>query len=162
MAKFCIRSSTNIDAYIDGYWATTYHADGLIIASPTGSTAYALAAGGPILPPELNNILLVPIAAHFTLDRPLVLSEGAVIEVVVRDSASAQPVFSIDGETIASLQPDDSIVIQASQLRSRFVRTREKSYFYRSILDRMEPRQQDRPEVLDRSLKIQSIHAKRD
>jgi NAD+ kinase len=66
-----------LQLYIDGDWATTYHADALIVASATGSTAYALAVGGPILPPELRNFLIVPVAPHLSMDRPIVLSEGA-------------------------------------------------------------------------------------
>ena len=65
-----------LETYIDGHWTTTYNADALVISSATGSTAYALACGGPILPPELKNILVVPAAAHLSMDRPMVLSEA--------------------------------------------------------------------------------------
>src|SRR5258708_5878265 len=129
-----------LEAYIDRVWATTYNADGLIIATPTGSTAYGLAAGGPILPPQLKNILVVPVAAHLSFDRSLVLSEGAVIEIVVSPETQADVVLYIDGDAITDLQINDSVVVQASDYLSRFVRLRDKNYFYRSILDRMEPR----------------------
>jgi NAD+ kinase len=69
---------------VDGRRLTSYVADGLIAATATGSTAYALAAGGPILPPELRNILLVPIAAHLSVDRAVVLSEGSSVSIVVK------------------------------------------------------------------------------
>ncbi|MEP7294437.1 MAG: NAD(+)/NADH kinase, partial [Chloroflexota bacterium] len=72
-----------LDTYIDHDWTTTYNADALIVATATGSTAYALACGGPILPPELRSILVVPVAPHLSLERPIVLPEGAMIEVVV-------------------------------------------------------------------------------
>ena len=64
----------------DGYPVASYVADGLIVSTPTGSTAYALAAGGPILPPEVRNILLVPLAAHLSPDQSLVLSEGSGLQ----------------------------------------------------------------------------------
>jgi NAD+ kinase len=132
--------SVLLEAYIDKGWATTYDADGLIIATPTGSTAYALAVGGPILPPELKNILVTPVAAHLSFDRPLVLSEGSIVEVVVSPENVTDIVLNIDGETVAELQSNDTVVVRASELISRFVRLRDRNYFYRSILDRMEPR----------------------
>src|SRR3990170_5662469 len=70
-----------LEASVDGRHLTTYIADGLIAATPTGSTAYALAVGGPILPPELRNILIVPIAPHLSVDRAVVLAEGSSVRV---------------------------------------------------------------------------------
>ena len=61
---------------VDGYLLATYMADGLIASTPTGSTAYALAAGGPIMPPELRNILIIPVAPHLSVDRAIILSRG--------------------------------------------------------------------------------------
>ena len=80
---------------IDGGELTTYVADGLIVATPTGSTAYALAVGGPILPPELRNILLIAIAPHLSIDRAIVLPQGAAVEVIVRTDHEA--ILSVDG-----------------------------------------------------------------
>lgn len=129
-----------MDAYIDGNWTTHYNADGLIVSTPTGSTAYALAVGGPILPPELKNILVVAVAPHLTLDRPIVLSEGATIEVSIAPETATNVILSVDGEIMGDLDPTDSVVVYASSLISRFARVRERNYFYRSLLDRMEPR----------------------
>lgn len=129
-----------LDSYIDHDWTTTYNADALIIATATGSTAYALASGGPILPPELRNILVVPVAPHLSLDRPMVLPEGAMIEVIVATEGAMVTVLSADGVALCELRPEDRVMVQASQLVSRFVRLREKTYFYRSLLDRLEPR----------------------
>jgi NAD+ kinase len=129
-----------LDLYIDGEWTTTYNADGLIIATPTGSTAYALAVDGPILPPELKNILVVPVAPHLSLDRPLVLSQGATVEVVVAPGRAAPCTLIADGDTLEELLDGDEISIHSSDFTSRFVRVREHNYFYRSLLDRMEPR----------------------
>jgi NAD+ kinase len=129
-----------LDAYIDKDWATTYHADALIIATATGSTAYALACGGPILPPELRNILIVPVAPHLSMDRPIVLSEGATVEVIAASNNTTDIVLAIDGVIMGNMEPDDRLRIQASEHISRFVRLRERNYFYRSLLDRLEPR----------------------
>ena len=126
------------ETYIDGAWTTAYRADALIIATPTGSTAYALAVGGPILPPELHNLIVVPVAAHLSLDRPLVLSGDAVVEVVTH--CSHQAVLTVDGQLVGELRDGDRVTIRATEHVSRFVRTGERTYFYRSILDRMEPK----------------------
>jgi len=131
-----------LETYIDDHWTTTYHADALVIATPTGSTAYALACGGPILPPQLKNILVVPSAPHLSMDRPLVLSEGATVEVL--PSATNRTVITItaDGALVTDLMVGDKVRVQASQHVSQFVRMRERNYFYRSLLDRFEPRVQ--------------------
>src|SRR6185503_10719088 len=92
---------------IDGGELTTYVADGLIIATPTGSTAYALAAGGPILPPELKNILLIAIAPHLSIDRAIVLSQGSRVEVIVR--TDHQAILSADGQYEVPLQDGDEV-----------------------------------------------------
>jgi NAD+ kinase len=140
ISRGAVARSVLLETYIDREWATTYNADGLIVATPTGSTAYGLAAGGPILPPELKNILVMPVAAHLSFDRPLVLSEGSTVEVVVAKETQADVVLNVDGDTVTMLQIGDSVVIHASEYLSKFVRLRDHNYFYRSILDRVEPR----------------------
>jgi len=150
ISRGSVARSVLLDTYIDSGWATTYNADGLIIATPTGSTAYALAADGPILPPELKNILIVPIAAHLSFNRPMVLSEGSTVEIIVAPETLADIGLNVDGEHIADLQIGDSVIVQASEYVSRFVRLRERNYFYRSILDRMEPRMPIRREPDER------------
>ena len=129
-----------LETYIDGDWTTTYHADALVVATATGSTAYALACGGPILPPQLKNILIVPAAPHLSMSRPIVLAEGS--KVVVRPASRNQStvLLNADGTILGELQSGDSVRIQASDHVTRFVRMRGRNYFYRSLLDRLEPR----------------------
>ena len=129
-----------INTFIDKHWTTTYNSDALIISTPTGSTAYALATGGPILPPELRNILMVPVAPHLSMDRPLVLSEGAVVDIEPTDENRHQIVLTVDGSVIAEIQDDQHVCIRSAEPVSEFVRMRDPNYFYRSLLDRMEPR----------------------
>lgn len=133
-----------LETYIDRGWTTTYAADALIIATATGSTAYALAVGGPILPPELRNILIVPVAPHLTMDRPIVVSEGAVIDVFIAPENRTGVIVAADGVLAATLQVGDRVTVQASAHVSRFVRLRGRNYFYRSLLDRLEPRHPSR------------------
>jgi NAD+ kinase len=129
-----------MNMYIDGDWTTTYNADALIIATATGSTAYGLAAGGPILPPELRNILVVPVAPHLSLDRPIVLPEGATVDVVPAPDTQQEMGVAVDGEGLTSVGSGDRVQVQACDYVSHFIRLRARNYFYRSLLDRLEPR----------------------
>ncbi len=152
ISRGIVPRTIRLETYIDQDWATTYNADALIIATATGSTAYALACGGPILPPELRNILIVPVAPHLSMERPIVLSEGATVEVVAAEDNSSEIVLTVDGIEMGMVQPGDRIRVQASQHISRFVRLRERHYFYRSLLDRLEPRVQSRHQPEDKRL----------
>ena len=124
-----------IEAYIDGGLFLRYVADGVIVATATGSTAYALAAGGPILPPELKNILLVPVAPHMVTDRPMVLDEGTMVEL--RVASDHHTVLSADGRDAVDLARDDRVRMQASPYVCHFVRVQPRSYFYRTLMERM-------------------------
>jgi len=114
----------------EGYM-NSYIADGVIVATATGSTGYALAAGGPILPPELRNMLILPIAPHLSLDRAVVLAEGA--EVNLYPSIIHDVVISIDGMDPIMLAEGDRIHIQANQHSLLMVRFGEPNYFYRNL-----------------------------
>jgi NAD+ kinase len=125
---------------IDGGHLATYVADGLIVATPTGSTAYALAAGGPILPPQLRNILLVPVAPHLSMERPIVLSEGVTVRIAVGGGRPA--VLTVDGRVQAELKNGDEVTVGASPHVARFARVQEQTYFYRTLVPRLVPRNQ--------------------
>lgn len=124
-----------LPTYIDGGYLTTYIADGLIIATATGSTAYALAAGGPILPPELENFLLIPLAPHLSLDRAIVLSKGVTIQVQV--STDHTSILTVDGQLEIELSDGDEVVMSAGSSVAHFVRLQEKNYFYRTLMQRL-------------------------
>ena len=123
-------------AEVDGRYLTTYVADALIAATPTGSTAYALAAGGPILPPELRNILLVAVAPHLSIDRAIVLAEGSSVSITVH--TDHQAVLSVDGQTSVTLKDGDQIFAHASDHTVQFVRFQDPGYFYRNLTPHME------------------------
>lgn len=122
-------------ANVDGRFLTTYVADGLIAATPTGSTAYALAAGGPILPPELRNILLVAVAPHLSLDRAIVLSEGSSVSITVH--TDHQAVLSPDGQVPIGLADGDRVDAYASEHSVQFLRFQDPDYFYRNLTPHM-------------------------
>jgi NAD+ kinase len=136
IGRGAIARPVRLKTLIDGGELTTYVADGLIAATPTGSTAYALAVGGPILPPELRNILLIAIAPHLSIDRAIVLPQGAAVEIVVRSDHEAQ--LTIDGGLPVPLQDDDVICVRISAYTTRFVRARSRQYFYTSLMQRMQ------------------------
>jgi NAD+ kinase len=124
----------HLTASVDGRELISYVADGLIAATPTGSTAYALAAGGPILPPELRNILLVPIAPHLSVDRAVVLSEGSMVSMMPK---SENAVLSVDGQAPVNLMEDDHIDVRAADINAQFVRFGDPGYFYRNLTAHM-------------------------
>jgi len=128
--------------HIDGGHLVTYAADGIIVATPTGSTAYALAAGGPILPPELHNILVIPIAPHLSLEQAIVLSEGAVVDLHI--STDHEAILTVDGQFALALEDGDQVVVRASPYLARFARVQERTYFYRTLLARLRPGLEDR------------------
>lgn len=97
---------------VDGKTVYDARADGLIVATPTGSTAYSLSAGGPILHPSLNAWVIVPMFPHTMADRPLVLMDDAVICLSITDTNPSLPLISCDGQTHISVMPSDRIQIQ--------------------------------------------------
>jgi len=123
-----------LTAFVDTRQLASYVADGLIASTATGSTAYALAAGGPILPPELRNILLVPIAPHLSVDRAVVLAAGSSVKILVK---SENAVMSVDGQLPTPAMEDDQVVITAADVTAQFVRFGDPDYFYRNITAHM-------------------------
>jgi len=104
----------DLEARADGQLVTTYHADGLIVSTPTGSTAYTLSAGGPILLPGVPSMVLTPICPHALTQRPLVLPDSAVIEVIVHPRGG-EVQLAIDGQEGAPLQEGDLVEVRRSE-----------------------------------------------
>ncbi|MCB9140366.1 MAG: NAD(+)/NADH kinase [Caldilineaceae bacterium] len=124
-----------ISAHLDGEYLTTYTCDGLITSTATGSTGYGLAVGGPILPPELRNILVIPIAPHLSMDRAIVLSRGA--EVRLQAFADYHPMLTVDGQVVVELNKGDHVVITGSPHTARFLRLNDRNYFYQALMDKL-------------------------
>ncbi len=124
-----------IDTSVDGFYLTTYLVDAMIASTPTGSTAYALAAGGPILPPQLRNILIAPVAPHLSLDRAIVLAEGSTVAFTVH--FDHQAILCVDGQAPIGLADGDRVSAQASEHNVHFVRFQDPGYFYRNLTPHM-------------------------
>lgn len=120
---------------VDGDLVTTYTADALIVATPTGSTAYSMAAGGPLLPPQLQNFIVVPVAAHLSFDRALILHETAEISISVHMNHEAY--ITPDGQHGISLADGDSVVIKKDEHACFFARVESSGYFYRRLMTRL-------------------------
>jgi NAD+ kinase len=100
------------ETYLDGEFVNSMRADGIIVASPTGSTAYALSAGGPLLDPSLPAIALVPVCPHTLSHRPLVVSSDSVVEVVLSGAPSQQAAASFDGQSSFHLADGDRVYVR--------------------------------------------------
>lgn len=125
----------SIDASINGEPLTTYKADGVIVATATGSTGYSLAAGGPILPPQARECVLLPILPHLSLAYPLVLSSGAVVELKIGTTHEAT--LSIDGHINLPI-PDGAVVnIKRGSSTVKFLRIHPENSFYSSLEQRL-------------------------
>lgn len=130
--------------YVDSGYLTTYVADGLLVATATGSTAYALSAGGPILPPELPNLLLVPICPHLSMDRTIVLAAGATVEIQVTSINSGALV--VDGARKIDVVTGDRVQVTKSPHVTRFVRMYDRRQVYETLMERLQPRKVNKPD----------------
>ena len=126
--KGALARITDMEAYVNNIYVTTFKADGLIIATPTGSTAYSLAAGGPILYPTLNSIILTPICPHTLTNRPIVLPDDFKVEVVLK-SASEDVFLTLDGQVGFSLRNNDVVEVKKSVSKTKLLIPCERDYF---------------------------------
>ena len=117
-----------VDAFVDGRFLNAYRADGLIISTPTGSTAYALSAGGPILHPGLGGIVLVPIAPHALSNRPIVLSDDCEIRIELASGRDCSVNF--DMQSLTSLQHHDRVIVRRSEHAVHFLHPEGWSYYH--------------------------------
>ena len=114
-------------AEIDGQFVANYRADGLIVASPTGSTAYALSAGGPIMHPNLGGWVIVPIASHTLSNRPLVVSDDVTITIEIVAARDAS--MNFDMQSLASLLHGDRVTVRRSAHKVRFLHPKGWNYY---------------------------------
>jgi NAD+ kinase len=111
----------DFETHVDGQYVNTHSGDGLIIATPTGSTAYALSCGGPIIEPQLDAVVVVPVCPHTLTDRPIVISASQSVEVrlLQRDDTKAE--ITVDGFSMGGIKPGDKLQISAANNRVTLV-----------------------------------------
>ncbi len=135
IAKSTLSRMIDLQTWADNVEVTTYHADGLIAATPTGSSAYSLSAGGPLLLPGISAIVLTPICPHALTQRPLVLPEDCEVRIQLRDTRGGEVHLTVDGQVGRDLQEGDIVEMRKSKWplrmlvppgRSRFEAMRTK------------------------------------
>ena len=125
----------DVEVTIDGIKLATYRADGVIVSTPTGSTGYALSAGGPVLQPEARVLLIQPLAAHISLQTGLVVPDDSTVELAVKDGGEAM--ISVDNLTNTTLGSDEKVVIKKSPYIASFLRADPPSAFYSTLTRRL-------------------------
>lgn len=118
--------SVAVDASIGGVRFTSYLADGVIVATPTGSTAYSLSAGGPIVEPDFEALVVTPVAPHMVFDRSLILKPSTVVELTVSGYRNGK--VTVDGRVVTELEPGETLVCRASDRRIRLLTHSERNF----------------------------------
>jgi NAD+ kinase len=128
ITKSAIARMIDLDAHVDQMFVCRYKADGLIMATPTGSTAYSLSAGGPIIFPSVASICLTPICPHMLTNRPVIVPDSSVIRIICQAEGDAA-FLTIDGQIGEPLQKDDQIICRSSQHTLMLVRPPNMLFF---------------------------------
>ncbi len=127
--KWDIARMIEVDTTIDGRFLNSLRADGLIVSTPTGSTAYALSGGGPILDPALKALVLVPICPHTLSNRPVVVSDGVDIEIIVHGENSTKAQITCDGQVNFELMSGDLVQIKRKDHDLRLIHPKKHDHF---------------------------------
>jgi NAD+ kinase len=121
-----------VGIYVNGAWVQDYRGDGVIISTPTGSTGYNLSAGGPIITPMTEMMVITPICPHTLNARSIVVSDRDTVEVVIRESKKTQKeeaIATMDGERAVKLSANDRIIIRKSEFKAKLLRFDEYCFF---------------------------------
>lgn len=129
ITKGAVARTVYLNVECDGIQAMECSGDGMIIATPTGSTAYSLSAGGPIVEPDAQNILITPICAHDMVSRCIVASDKRVVKVEVVRNSRRNAFLSVDGGKAVRMNIGDVAVVKASHLRTKLVRLKDRSFY---------------------------------
>jgi len=124
-----VASMIEFEVYIDGSFMFSQRSDGLIISTPTGSTAYSMSAGGPILTPNLNALSLVPMFPHTLTSRPIVVDGDSEIKLVLANDNHENLQVSCDGHVILAVMPGDEVIIKKSPYTIRLIHPLNHDYF---------------------------------
>jgi NAD+ kinase len=126
--KGAIARVLDFDVTVDEQFVSTYKADGLIVSTPTGSTAYSLAAGGPVIVPSVQAMIVTPICAHMLSNRPIVLPDSALIEITVK-SQRESIYLTVDGQVGLTLRSEDIVRVKKGSSHVELIQPPQRSYF---------------------------------
>ena len=129
VTKGTVARIVHLEVKCDGVQAMEYGGDGLIVSTPTGSTAYSLSAGGPIVEPEAKNIIITPICPHDVVSRCIVASDKRVVTVEMVHNARRNAYLSVDGGKAVRLNMGDLVTIRKSHLETKLVRLKDRSFY---------------------------------
>lgn len=118
-----------LKATVDGEWLNRYRADGLIVATPTGSTAYSLSAGGPLIAPRSSVMVITPICPHSLSQRSLVLSDDVEIEISPEKGSDGLMIFTVDGRDTTRIDPGDRVVVRKADRKFHLLRLQGTSFY---------------------------------
>jgi NAD+ kinase len=127
ISKGPISRIISLETYLGSDYLATYRADGVIVASPTGSTAYSLSAGGPIVNPQLELMVVTPVCPHSLNARPFVLSDNQEIRIIMKTDTT-DVMLTIDGQIGYPLQKNDSIVVRKADVYTKLVKVKKRSF----------------------------------
>jgi NAD+ kinase len=119
----------DVEIRVANHFVATYRADGLIVATPTGSTAYALSAGGPIMHPKLDAIVIVPMYPHTLSGRPIVVDGNSELKIVVSKDMQIYPQVSCDGQNHFTCAPGDTITVSKKAQKLRLIHPLDHNYY---------------------------------
>lgn len=129
----------DLNLYVDGEKATHYSADGLIFATPTGSTAYSLSAGGPVVEPTMSCVVLTPICPHSLVDRTVIFNGNSVLSVYSESYGTSESYLTIDGQIVIPLSSRDKVIIKKSPYILKMISFKNKN-FYRRVSEKLKER----------------------
>lgn len=129
IAKTALSRMIDLETWADDVEVTTYHGDGLIVATPTGSSAYSLSAGGPLLLPGIDAIVLTPICPHALTQRPIVLPDSCQVAIHVEDTRGGEVHLTVDGQVGRQLQEGDRVRVRTSDVPLRMLVPRDRNRF---------------------------------
>jgi NAD+ kinase len=128
ITKTALSRIVDLETYVNGEYVATFRADGLIVSTPTGSTAYCLAAGGPIIYPTLPAVVIIPICPHTLTNRPLVVPDSAVVEII-QGSAGEDVHLTVDGQVGVGLRCRDVVSLKRSDRTITLIKSPKLNYF---------------------------------
>lgn len=129
ITKISYFNTADLDIYTDGFFISRYQGDGVIVATPTGSTAYSMSAGGPIVDPLSSNIIITPVCTHSLSAKPIVLSPERKITIQALSEPEGIMGVTVDGAKVQPIKKGDQVVIKKSKMVTRLIRVKDKNFY---------------------------------